>query len=515
MKMTTRKALLLVVGITGTLWACTMTLANRRAGGRAAVTGGTCQGPYPNYWQDPKFTSTGMWQGQQISNQPPANWTGSVFQLSQQYPTTPPDDPDQPWLLFNPFNATTTAARLAASEAYLWAVMKYIQAGNIPNGSSGGNVENDWTLCNNSVRSWYHMPFQTYVPSSGREFMHGLTREAPVTFKLPDGSSIQTTVWAVGFYNPRAAYALGQVWSQTGTPAVPTSNFAFPEGTVIGKLLFTTATPAQISTLTNLPQWQANISAPSFCTCTPSSGETSCSFQEISQQCPRSPSTLTLMQFDVAVRDNRAPLGWAYGTFVADGIQKASEPNPWNRISPLGLMWGNSPPPAGGLASQYPVNPLKNGFTDAAISWDVVGRWNQVSDGGHLGCNSRLNGPADNPSSSCLSCHMTASVPDKNRNEPPIFLLPINDKLPPYQCYPPSGYPMADAVYFANTNCSQPFQGGGIVPPPQYANGQTQWISTDFSLQLASALNQWLEWKADQVEEPTGPRHLKAILPAR
>ncbi|MBN1208437.1 MAG: hypothetical protein JXB05_26490 [Myxococcaceae bacterium] len=512
--MTKRQWALALGGVAGavTMWACVTTGSNPPATGGA----GTCDGPYPNYWQDPKFTSVGMWQGQEISNQPPSGWTGPVFRLSQQYPAElPPQTPDEGWKQFNPFKEGLSQEEMQKQAyGYAWAVMRYIQAGNISGGASGGDISKDWTLCNNPVRRWVHIPYQTYDPSSGREFIHGLTREAPVTFTLTNGGSqIKTTVWAVGFYNPRAAYALGQVWKPDGNPQIPSSNMAFPEGAVIGKLLFTTATPEQLPILTNLPTWQANISDPSFCNCKPAAGEQTCSFQEISQQCPRTPGEVTLMQFDIAVRDSRSPTGWAYGTFVADGQAKASEKNPWDRISPLGLMWGNDTPPSGTLAISYPADPRTNGFTQEAVFFDVVDRWNVASNGGHLGCNSRLNGPADNARSSCLSCHMTASVPDKDRNVPAIFDL--GDSTGPGQCAPAPGEVTADDVYFATTNCSASFQGGSIVPPPQYASGASQWISTDFSLQLSISMVQWMEWQADQVQEATGPRVMQGELPAR
>ena len=100
-----------------------------------------------------------------------------------------------------------------------------------------------------------------FVPQRGatgvdayREFIHGLTREAPVTFTLKDGSQLASTVWAVGFYNDRAAYTLGEVWKPDGNAVFPTSNMAFPEGAVIGKLLFTTATgtPTHVNTETKI-----------------------------------------------------------------------------------------------------------------------------------------------------------------------------------------------------------------------------------------------------------------------
>ncbi|MDQ4423869.1 MAG: hypothetical protein QF808_08135, partial [Thalassolituus sp.] len=42
------------------------------------ATNGTCSGTYPSYWQDPAFQD--QWVGQKVSNVPPADWTGPVYQ---------------------------------------------------------------------------------------------------------------------------------------------------------------------------------------------------------------------------------------------------------------------------------------------------------------------------------------------------------------------------------------------------------------------------------------------------
>jgi hypothetical protein len=505
-----------------------------------AAGAGACPATWPSYWQDPAFAKTTMWEGQLPSDTPASqNWkpsnpqyTNPPFRLSDNYTHARPDAPSaQTWRdpkfdpLFDPKTPQDQKRMLA--EEYGWEVMHYIQAGNIGH----RDLNYDWELCNNKVRRWYNMPFQTFDVLQGREFIHGLTREAPVTFSVqpPPGSadsSLPTTVWAVGFYNGNGARTIGKVWLANGTVKIPLKNLAFPEGTVIGKLLFTTAGPSQLPFLKNVPQWTANISTgsatnknnPTYCV-TPSGADQPTQ----STICPRSPASVTLLQFDIAVRDRRAPNGWVFGTFVADGEAKANEANPWDRISLLGLIWGNDTPPMGILASQFPVDPKANGFKEGVIAWDVAARLNQAggpivsAQPGHLGCDTRLNGPADNVSSSCLSCHMTASVPDSENRTPPILAqFGANTDGSPLtsQCHLPGNpndkeyngvsFAQMDSIYFATTKCGTPFNtklpGGQCVlgsDIPNYADHNPSWVATDFSLQMSGALVEWLQWQAD------------------
>ena len=515
-----------------------------------------CSGTWPSYWQDPAFQQSGMWKGQTISDTPAAqNWTprnpaytNPAFRIADRFSAGRPDDPRaMTWrdrrfaALFDDSLAPTAKAGLA--NEYAWALMRYIQDGNI----DSGDVDTDWNPCINTKRQWFNMPFQTYSAVQGREFIHGLTREAPVTLSVStQAAPLGTTGWAVAYYNSNAAATLASVWRTDGTVAMPTDNLAFAEGTVVGKLLFTTATAANLPMLRNLPQWTANISMgassasnPTFCT--PKPGAT---MPEQSAACPRSPRKVTLLQFDVAVRDDRSPTGWVLGTFVADGEGKAGERNPWNRISPLGLIWGNDTPPTGQLASAFPAAPRANGFKGGIIQWDVVDRINTsggssvAQQPGHLGCNSRLNGPADNVASSCTSCHMTASVPDRNNNTPPLLAQFYSTKIT-QQCAVPTAKPAPtpvggvsfadmDSVFFADTKCASPFNtmvgGKCVLGPnmPDYASGRGKWISTDFSLQMTGALVQWNEWQSDLSVERralaamrANKRLLGAATPAR
>lgn len=496
----------------------------------------TCTGTWPAYWQDidPKFA--GMWAGQQISNAPTSAWTGPVFKLSDKYPTTAIDDrAAQKWrdkkfdALFEYGTDQKTKAKLA--DEYAWAVMNYVQAGNI---NQPGQL--DFGVCQNPVRPWYHIPFQTYDAMSGREFTHGLTREAPVTFSIPTGTgTVNSSMWAIGVYNATAAYTLGQIWQADGTVKVPADNLHFLEGAVIAKPLFNTATVAELPVLKNMPAWNANISDPTFCNCKPSQGS-ECTLVEESQQCPRSYAQwedVRLLQFDFAVKDSRAKAtGWVYGTFVADGVRKAKVKEPWRRISLLGMMWGNDTPPKGQFAYNHPADPRKNGFMEEVMNWDAVDMLNafggsaQMRQMGHLGCNQRLNGPADNANSSCMSCHGTASVPDQNLDTPPMisqFSGQTKECVAPIVNNPMAGMDRSgvsatvnddisftdiDGLYFTNVGAGEPFN--MIVQTPQgpknvmangaphYADGRTQWLSLDYSLQSSIALKQWFQWQMHQ-----------------
>ena len=496
------RSLLLV----GTLAAC----------GASPTSADTCTGAYPSYFQDPAFDATGMWANEVVINRPPPGWGGPVFRLSDAYSRAKPEG-SYPWQAFDPFaDGLDRAAREQQARRYIDAIIAYIQEGNI----DSGDVSKDWSLCDNPVRSWYHIPYQTYEPLSGREYVHGLTREAPVTMTLGGTFELRTTMWAVGFYNPAAGASLAKVWTGAPDPVMPKQAFAFGDGSVIGKLLFTTANPTQYPFLQNMPAWEANISAPEFCSCVSATPNATCTYKEQTEQCPRTVGRVYLLQLDIAVRDSRSPIGWAYGTFVADGVRKASEPNPWKRISPLGLMWGNDTPPVGTGAASYPADPRKNGLQDGVIFWDVVDMLNERTNAGHLGCNDRLNGPADNALSSCLSCHQTASVPDQANKTPAILFQFSGLDSKAGQCIssPTAKDLEIDQAYFNTLACGSSFGGPpAIVPPPSYASGAKQWISTDFSLQLSISLTQWQEWAQERSQRRKGSsdERFDGRLPAR
>lgn len=327
---------------------------------------------------------------------PPPGWAGHVFKLSQDYPQAPPLAEQYPWAAID-FRT--------APEAYASSVYKYVLQ---------GNVDVDWDVQRNSVRKWYQAPWM-HAGDHGREFIRGLTRER--TTPRPQGGQsgelglAQTGCaqnWAVGFFNAPGGYTVGQVWANPDSP--DPSKSTFPEGTVVAKLLFTGASISQVPYLAGAFQWDANIS-------TIPTGDLDCRTQT-----PRSVQTVRLLQLDLAVRDGRAnsTTGWVFATYAFDGSRPGA--TPWEKMVLVGVMWGDDPTltPTAYAAGQRSQETWRNpGITTPQ----------------HFGWLGRLNGPVDNPSSSCLSCHATAETPS-NSKPIPASSLPEADKMRWFWNYP-------------------------------------------------------------------------------
>lgn len=348
----------------------------------------------------------------------PAGWTGHVFRLSQAYPTTPPSADARPWQEYDVKKEP---------EQYIAAVYKYVLA---------GNIEVDWEVDRNAVRKWYHAPWM-HTGDNGREFVHGLTRErttpAPAAGKSGELGPSQTQCaqnWAVGFYNAPGGYIVGQVWANPIAPDAGKSRF--PDGTVVAKLLFTAAPIAQVPYLAGSYEWQANIHV------IPKT-DTKCQTRGA-----RAVQTVRLLQMDLAIRDTSAhtTTEWVFATYTFDGTKSGT--SPWAKMVPVGVMWGNDP-------SLTP--------TTFAAGQRVMETWvnSRLKTLQHLGWLGRLDGPVDNASSSCLSCHATGQVPASSPMLPPA-----------------GSVESVQMRWFLNYPAATPFDSTSV--------------STDYSLQLAAGI---------------------------
>ena len=354
----------------------------------------------------------------------PETYEGTRFLLNQDYPTSLPTDEPSPWKDYD-FQTAQGA------DDYMMAVRQYVYEGMEPA---------DWRLEQNTVRHWYHVPWMT-LGQNPREFVRGLTPERRLTgpeLGLRTGVRVQN--WAVGFYNSIGAYTIGQVWNNPHAPDPSLSRFA--EGTVVAKVLFTAAKPedfAGADPASGAPSWDANI------------------FRSIGSS-DKEIQSVRLLQMDVAIRDDRAGVsGWVFGTFAYD--PDSQETDSWDRMMPVGLMWGNDPELTDS-AFQAGAKPTETIVSSLAPSYAVS----------HLGRSARLNGPVDNPASACLSCHSTAQVPAVA------------------QMYPRPSCTESQVMYwFRNIAGSEAF-GPVNGCDPQATNAENAPIAVDYSLQVAVAI---------------------------
>ncbi len=327
---------------------------------------------------------------------PPPGYRGPTFVLSQSYPDTLPPAEKLPWDSVDVSKLNEHRGRNALK--YLDALYRY---------TTEGNIDVGWVVQNNKIRRWYHSPWLD-SRALGREYIHGLTHEldsTPQTLGDPDPvdkNKVYQT-WAVGAFNERGAWAIGQMWCDPENPDPDALNPNqsqpnwMPNGTVIWKLLFSTADSATFPFLKDAYEWQANILVkPDL---DPPNGDPTAGDP------PRSTQTVRLVQMDLAVRDDRLPNGWAYGTYAySNNPIKGSKrgATPWSRMVPIGLQWGNDP----GITPS-----MVEAGTKLRESWLNPKADISVLPDNHRGWGGRLVGPLDNRDSSCMSCHQTAGQP--------------------------------------------------------------------------------------------------------
>jgi len=326
-----------------------------------------------------------------------------VFNLRQDFPTEIADE-HLPW---------KDVDFKSESERYADIVLQY---------AFEGNIQNDFDVQKNVVRDWYHAPWQHHDSIScgnGREYHHGLTRERPIPpFEFHDDQTDDLEAWAIGFYNQTGAVTLGNVWPGFGEdPDVDAAEFA--EGTVAFKLLFTDAGPngdveRQLPFLDGTVQWTANIYPiqpyPGH-----SRREHLC-FNDGREKRIDRPVYLT--QIDIAVKDDRSPVGWVFGTFLYNANKadawESSDPvfNQWNRFDVVGLSWGDDSDVS--LMKNMPGAFVNPALQETWLNPELIAVQSEVAENQAYmkfhGLGGRLNGPVDNPVSSCMSCHGRAGL---------------------------------------------------------------------------------------------------------
>ncbi|MEK6286936.1 MAG: hypothetical protein AABO57_14450 [Acidobacteriota bacterium] len=401
-------------------------------------------------------------------DKPPPNWRGPTFKLSHNYPRTKPKC-EAPWLK-RQVSFTSPNPKWEDWEGYVQDIIDYVKQDQV--------FTDGWNVDVKGQTRWYHVPWMAYDGERGREFVHGLTNELSTALSkfiaLGRGTGKHTLpgakptplfeTWSVGMYNPCGGWSIGKVFPPSGEPATYAEsgkNFArgmpFPEGTVVVKILNTTATENDVPYLKGSTTWKAN-------------GHKQHTPTEYST-CERQVRDVHLVQVDLAVVDSRSPTRWVYSTLAYDGRDyddsKKGE-SIWRRLRPLGVQWGNDP-------KSFPAVPESQ---SRPLQETVLAPINIFE---HYGCQKRLAGTVDQSNSSCVSCHMGAYA------APPPYLNLQGQTVPPIFnfCGMCTQYNPANAQYFSDYTYPATFPG----------NQFTSAIPLDSSLQLAVAFAQYATYK--------------------
>lgn len=334
-----------------------------------------------------------------------AQYNGTIFKLRHDYPQSiSPVATAFPWQQaignadISPSNA---AAYVNSLKQYVTSDMKMLLT--------------DYSSWNSSKATWYSEPWLGEI----REAIHGLyVGSDGFTPDLFDGTGLTKpfTTYVLTFYDARAANTLFKTWGTSAqSPNINISNSQFAEGSVIVKLAFSTANSDDWPVMSGALQW------PAFITTNATLGN------HPQPQVDK----LSFFQFDIIVKDSKsAPrTGWVFSTLVYD--KDAPGNSPWEKMVPLGAMWGNDPE----------VNSTANPTTPLHENWinPNAPRYSKAT----LGWGGRLSGPNDGAvnaaafiesgqikkvdalqSSSCMSCHGASQWTMKS------FILP-STKMPP------------------------------------------------------------------------------------
>jgi hypothetical protein len=417
--------------------------------------------------KDPFLTNNGLIP-------PPGQYQGPLFQLSRNWPTQPsPPISNPPWrAAIGGGPITKTAA------AYVAALKQYV-------GANARQLILNYQNWNAAAAGWYTEPWLGSI----RESIHGTYAAGQFGPGVFPGTGLTTTfdTHVLTYYDQRAAYSLYKVWrADAMNPEIQTANFQFDEGSVIVKAaMFVSDDPNHQTdwwpVTKGAAEWPLYLSIP--------------------ESKPGAPAVLTsyVMQFDIIVKDSvSAPkTGWVFSTLVYDATVQGDA---WDKMVPLGAMWGNDPGVDSSLNPPPPLN--ENWINPAAPLYSTQ----------TLGWGGRLSGPNDGarndiqvgtavlknaPDSSCMSCHSPAewqpemhkmlsfllpSFPNPNSG-PPFKPCPDGRPNDPYICSPAPG--SADWFrWFQDRKGTQPFDPGSVA--------------TDFDMVFAfKSLPMW--WRA------TGP----------
>jgi hypothetical protein len=339
------------------------------------------------------------------------------FKLNANYPqspkfkTTRPPIPDMKRI-----RAGGADARKAALE-YAIAIQKYTYEDMAFQNKDNPNLNFRLNNQKHPIAStrWYHMPwlhtanYSEERPGRGREAIWGLTREldlrGPVHregWPKMDGRECIAQNWGLAFFNEPGGYTIGRVFPDAND--VSTEQGSFPVDTVSAKILFTAATPEQVPDIGGAWEIDANVNLGGRCIPSKDSPEV------------REVAKMRHIQMDIMHKFGKGPDDWIFVAYVYDKGSKVgdgSQHDPEN-----GIFWQGMVPNGVQFGPRKNETILISDLSTAKLSRRTLAT---------NGYDGRLNGPADNPMSSCLSCHARAQWPELPTSRLPFAPKDVSD----------------------------------------------------------------------------------------
>ena len=296
-----------------------------------------------------------------------------------------------------------------------------------------------------AANGWYGMIWQgqgatgpngVTDPTSGQEAILGSFSGQIITQGTfaDSGLSVNMQNHTVIYYDALSATMLDRLWADPFQPN--RKAVSFPEGGMVVKAAAVTPTPEQWPVIEGSAIW--NVYRPTV------EALQSKDYNPYAIPTNATVVPLRVLQFDIIVKDTVASpqTGWVFVTYVYD--KDASGASPWDKLVPLGAMWGNDPefardpnglPPGAKLQETW-INPDAPPYARSSLGWggrlsgpiDVAERHNVLlTDGTRV--------PTMH-ASSCLSCHGTAQFPFVSNLYPsPNRVFPREGTL--FPMYPP------------------------------------------------------------------------------
>ncbi len=359
----------------------------------------------------------------------PQQYSGPLFKLSHDYPTSFTSPVNAPWQQALGGKPISSANALA----YVDSLKSYVSSTITP-------FLNNFKAYDAAKQGWYHEPWTGSIrePITGSYVGSGFGGNTFTDLPGP------MTTYVLTMYDKTAAYTLGKLWGKTGTKIDLKNNAGqFEQGSIIIKFAFSTS---------NYPAWPSMKNAQQFeiYDMNTVTGDSTWSIQNVS-----------FFQFDIIVKDTiTAPkTGWVFSTLVYD--KDAPGNTVWEKMVPLGAQWGNDP---NVNSTKYPnmkltenvINPKAPKYSTETLGWG--GRLSGPNDGAVIPIGQSIKTKkvyTNLAASSCMSCHSVAQDSLKAFLLPGPFPTSDSDTL---QIYEPGGAEWSQ--YYKDREGDVPFSKG-------------------------------------------------------